>query len=169
MSYVTGNTIRTLRIKHGITQKELAEKLNVSDKTISKWETEKGLPDISIVEELAKALHVSLTELFTGDLKTNENVSGNIKRIQFYVCPICGNIITAVGEVNFSCCGITLLKQEAETAEEEHSLFVETVDNEFYYFYRPRCNIGNKRHIMPFTHRMFHHNRKDLKKDEKSC
>ena len=86
MSYVTGNTIRTLRIKHGITQKELAEKLNVSDKTISKWETEKGLPDISIVEELAKALHVSLTELFTGDLKTNENVSGNIKRIQFYVC-----------------------------------------------------------------------------------
>ena len=58
MSYVTGNTIRTLRIKHGITQKELAEKLNVSDKTISKWETEKGLPDISIVEELAKALHV---------------------------------------------------------------------------------------------------------------
>ena len=64
MSYVTGNTIRTLRIKHGITQKELAEKLNVSDKTISKWETEKGLPDISIVEELAKALHVSLTELF---------------------------------------------------------------------------------------------------------
>lgn len=102
MSYVTGNTIRTLRIKHGITQKELAEKLNVSDKTISKWETEKGLPDISIVEELAKALHVSLTELFTGDLKTNENVSGNIKRIQFYVCPICGNIITAVGEGNFS-------------------------------------------------------------------
>lgn len=131
MSYVTGNTIRTLRIKHGITQKELAEKLNVSDKTISKWEAEKGLPDISIVEELAKALHVSLTELFTGDLKTNENVSGNIKRIQFYVCPICGNIITAVGEGNFSCCGITLLKQEAETAEEEHSLFVETVDNEF--------------------------------------
>ena len=103
----------------------------MSDKTISKWETEKGLPDISIVEELAKALHVSLTELFTGDLKTNENVSGNIKRIQFYVCPICGNIITAVGEGNFSCCGITLLKQEAETAEEEHSLFVETVDNEF--------------------------------------
>lgn len=40
MSYVTGNTIRTLRIKHGITQKKLAEKLNVSDKTISKWETE---------------------------------------------------------------------------------------------------------------------------------
>ena len=156
MSYVTGNTIRTLRIKHGITQKELAEKLNVSDKTISKWETEKGLPDISIVEELAKALHVSLTELFTGDLKTNENVSGNIKRIQFYVCPICGNIITAVGEGNFSCCGITLLKQEAETAEEEHSLFVETVDNEFsivmkhsmskgHYVQSPylRINAGN--------------------------
>ena len=126
-----GRFIADERKRKGYTQKQLSEKLEISDKTISKWETEKGLPDISIVEELAKALHVSLTELFTGDLKTNENVSGNIKRIQFYVCPICGNIITAVGEGNFSCCGITLLKQEAETAEEEHSLFVETVDNEF--------------------------------------
>ena len=59
MSYVTGNTIKTLREKHRITQKALAEKINVSDKTISKWETNKGLPDIGIVEELAKALGVS--------------------------------------------------------------------------------------------------------------
>ena len=154
MSYVTGNTIRTLRIKHGITQKELAEKLNVSDKTISKWETEKGLPDISIVEELAKALHVSLTELFTGDLKTNENVSGNIKRIQFYVCPICGNIITAVGEGNFSCCGITLLKQEAETAEEEHSLFVETVDNEFSIVMKHSMSKGIMYLLLPMSHQV---------------
>lgn len=108
MSYVTGNTIKTLREKHGITQKALAEKINVSDKTISKWETNKGLPDIGIVEELAKALGVSLTELLTGDLKTNENTAGNMKKTQFYVCPICGNIITAVGEGDFSCCGIRL-------------------------------------------------------------
>lgn len=86
MSYVTGNTIRTLREKNGITQKELAEIISVSDKTISKWETNKGLPDIGIIEELAKALRVSLSELFTGDLKTNENVSGNMKKIQFVNC-----------------------------------------------------------------------------------
>ena len=131
MSYVTGKTIKTLREKHGITQKALAEKINVSDKTISKWETNKGLPDIGIVEELAKALGVSLTELLTGDLKTNENTSGNMKKIQFYICPICGNIITAVGEGEFSCCGIRLPKQEAEVAEADHALMVETIDNEF--------------------------------------
>lgn len=80
MSYVTGNTIKTLREKNGITQKELAEMIRVSDKTISKWETNKGLPDIGIIEELSKALRVSLSELLTGDLKTNENMSGNIKK-----------------------------------------------------------------------------------------
>lgn len=131
MSYVTGNTIRALREKNGITQKELAELIHVSDKTVSKWETNKGLPDVGIIEELAKALRVSLPELFTGDLKTNENVSGNMKKIQFYVCPICGNVITAVGEGHFSCCGITLPKQEAEPADEEHAVFIETIDDEY--------------------------------------
>ena len=132
MSYITGNTIRTLREKQGMTQKELAEIIRVSDKTVSKWETNKGLPDIGIVEELAKALRVSLAELFTGDLKTNENVSGNMKKIQFYVCPICGNVITAVGEGQFSCCGITLPKQEPESIDEEHSVFVETIEDEYF-------------------------------------
>lgn len=81
MSYITGNTIRVLREKNNLTQKELAKIISVSDKTISKWETNKGLPDIGIIEELANALRVSLSELFTGDLKTNENVSGNMKKI----------------------------------------------------------------------------------------
>ena len=131
MSYITRNTIRTLREKEGITQKELAEIIGISDKTVSKWETNKGLPDIGIIVELSKALRVSLAELFTGDLKTNENVSGNMKKVQFYVCPICGNVITAVGEGNFSCCGITLPKQESESIDEEHSVFIETIDNEY--------------------------------------
>ena len=131
MSYITGDTIRTLREQEGITQKELAEIICVSDKTVSKWETNKGLPDIGIIEELAKALRVSLAELFTGDLKINENVSGNMKKIQFYVCPICGNVITAVGEGHFSCCGITLPKQESESIDEEHSVFIETIDDEY--------------------------------------
>ena len=131
MSYVTGNIIKTLREKNGITQKELAKIVGVSDKTVSKWETNRGLPDIGIIEELAKALRVSLSELLTGDLKTNENMSGNIKKIQFYVCPICGNIIMAVGEGYFSCCGITLPKQEPELMDEAHSVLVETIDNEY--------------------------------------
>lgn len=73
MSYVTGSTIKQLREKRKITQKELAEQISVSDKAVSKWETGKGLPDISILEELSKALGVSVSELLTGDLKENEN------------------------------------------------------------------------------------------------
>lgn len=131
MSYVTGNTIKKLREKRGLTQKELAELINVSDKAVSKWETNRGLPDISIIEDLSKALGVSVTELLTGDLKTNENVSGNMKKVQFYICPVCGNIITAMGEGSFSCCGVALLKQEAEAMDEDHLVTVETIDNEY--------------------------------------
>ena len=148
MSYIAGNTIRTLREKNGITQKELAEIIGVSDKTISKWETNKGLPDIGIIEELAKALRVSLPELFTGDLKTNENVSGNMKKIQFYVCPICGNVITAVGEGHFSCCGITLPKQESESMNGEHSVFIETIDDEYSI---TMLHPMNKEHYVSFV------------------
>lgn len=131
MSYVTGNTIKKLRESNGMTQKELAERINVSDKTISKWETNKGLPDIGIVEDLSKALRVSLSELLTGDLKTNENISGNMKKVNFYICPICGNTIMAVGEGHFSCCGLVLPKQEPESMDEVHSIVTETIDNEY--------------------------------------
>ena len=72
MNYVTGYTIRRLREKKGITQKQLADMLAVSDKTVSKWETGKGLPDIGIIKELAEALQVSIAELLTGDVVKNE-------------------------------------------------------------------------------------------------
>lgn len=132
MNYVTGETIKNLREKKRITQKELADMINVSDKTISKWETQKGLPDISIIEELSRALGVSIAELLTGELKIIDNQSGNMKKIHFYVCPICGNIITSVGQGSFSCCGITLPEQEAEKGDEIHEVSIETIDNEYY-------------------------------------
>ena len=132
MSYVTGKTIKELREKRNITERELAEIISVSDKTVSKWETGKGLPDIAIIEDLAKALGTSITELFTGDLKDNENQSANMKKVHFYVCPICGNIITSVGQGTFSCCGITLLDHEAEKCDESHMIQLETVDDEYH-------------------------------------
>ncbi|MCF2555468.1 helix-turn-helix domain-containing protein [Faecalicatena contorta] len=132
MSYVTGKTIKELREKQKLTQKELADKINVSDKTVSKWETDKGLPDIAIIEDLARALGTSIAELLTGDLRENENVSANMKKTHFYVCPVCGNVVTSVGQGSFSCCGITLLEQEPETCEEGHKLHLETVDNEYH-------------------------------------
>ena len=131
MGYVTGNTIKELREKKKYTQQELAERLKISDKAVSKWETNRGLPDIGIIEDLAKVLGVSIAELLTGDCRENENSAGNMKRTHFYVCPICGNIITSVGCGAVTCCGVLLPEQEPEKVEEGHQLVVETVDNEY--------------------------------------
>ncbi len=147
MSYVTGKAIKELREKRQITQKELAEQIGVSDKTISKWETNRGLPDIGIMEELARALGVSIAELLTGDLRENENPSGNMKKVHFYVCPVCGNIITSVGKGTFSCCGVTLPEAEAEKCDEEHCLNVQTIDNEYYVTMQ---HPMNKTHYISF-------------------
>ena len=131
-SYVTGNTIKTLREKKGYTQKQLAELLSVSDKAVSKWETQKGLPDISLLESIAKTLGISISELLSGECVINKNRSGNMLRTNFYVCPVCGNIIHAIGEGVFSCCGITLPIQETEEQDEVHFFCVERMENEYY-------------------------------------
>ena len=132
MSYVTGALIRTLREKKGYTQRELAEKLQVSDKTVSKWETDRGLPDIGIIGELASALGVSLAELLTGELAENMNRAGNMKKVVFYLCPVCGNIIQATGNGAYSCCGIQLPALEAESSAPGHEIQVESADGELY-------------------------------------
>ena len=69
--YVTGNTIKQLREQKKMTQAELADKIDVSSKTVSKWETAKGLPDISLLEPLSAALGVSVMELMKGDAVIN--------------------------------------------------------------------------------------------------
>lgn len=130
--YVTGNTIKTLREKRGYTQKQLAELLCVSDKTVSKWETQRGFPDVSLLEPLAKHLGVSVLELLSGECITNQNRAGNMLRTKFYVCPVCGNLIHATGAGVFSCCGITLPAQEAEEPDESHAMQVEFIENDYY-------------------------------------
>ena len=131
-NYVTANTIKQLRETKGLTQNELAEILNVSDKTVSKWETAKGLPDITLIEPLAKALNVSVLELMSGNTVTNKNISANILRSKFYVCPICGNIIRTVGDTVISCCGITLPQLVAEESDSNHTLNFEKVEDEIF-------------------------------------
>ena len=130
MNYITGETIKKLREKKHLTQLQLAEKLMVSDKTVSKWETGRGLPDISILPQLAAALSVTVPELLTGDVAENRNVSANMKRSHFYVCPICGNVIHAMGEGAFSCCGVRLPALEGEAPDDEHAIQVEDVEDE---------------------------------------
>jgi len=129
-TYVTGSAIRLLRERCGLTQTELAERIAVSNKTISKWETAKGLPDSSLIQPLAQALGVSVIELMNGEYIVNRNASANLLRARFYVCPICGNIIHSTGEAVISCCGVLLPALEAEAAEDDHGFRIEAVEDE---------------------------------------
>lgn len=129
-TYITSKTIKKLREAKGLTQTELAEKIGVSSKAVSKWETSKGLPDISLIEPLSSALGVSVVELMSGDTVINKNTSSNILFTKFYVCPVCGNIIHTTGEALISCCGITLAPLEAEEPDEEHEITIEPVEDE---------------------------------------
>ena len=130
--YVTGATIKQLREQRHITQAELAERIGVSSKTVSKWETAKGLPDVSLLEPLAQVLGISVIELMRGESVINRNVSANMLRSKFYVCPVCGNVIHSIGDALISCCGITLPPLEAEEADEAHAVTVERVEDEFF-------------------------------------
>ena len=130
--YVTGAIIKELREKYQFTQTELAEKLNVSDKTVSKWETAKGYPYISLLEPIAKTFGISVTELISGNAINNVNVSANMMRSKFYVCPVCGNIIHSMGEAVIQCHGIILTPCQAEETDENHKIFIERVEDEYY-------------------------------------
>lgn len=129
-TYITGATIKKLREAKGSTQLQIAEKIGVTGKAVSKWETAKGLPDITLVEPLAKVLGVSVMELMSGDTVKNQNTSANILRSKFYACPVCGNIIRTTGDAVISCCGISLPPLEAEKIDEAHQITIEKVEDE---------------------------------------
>lgn len=131
-TYVTGSTIKQLREKRNITQGTLAERIGVSSKTISKWETAKGLPDISLLQPLAQALGISVIELMNGEHIINRNVSANMLRCKFHICPICGNVIHSLGNAVVSCCGITLPALEAEETDDDHAITIENVEDEHF-------------------------------------
>lgn len=129
--YVTGDVIRALREKKGLTQEELAQRIFVSGKAVSKWETGKGYPDISLLEPLAAALGISVIELLSGQHVRNRNRAANMARGKWYVCPVCGNVLWAAGEAVVSCCGITLPPLEPEAGDEEHGIEVRRVEDEY--------------------------------------
>ena len=131
-TYVTGSTIKQLRETRNLTQAELAKRIGISSKTVSKWETAKGLPDISLLQPLAQALGISVIELMNGEHITNKNISANMLRGKFYVCPVCGNLIHSAGNTLVSCCGITLPPLEAEEADNDHGISIENVEDEHF-------------------------------------
>lgn len=130
--YVTGAVIKELRQKSNMTQAQLADRLGVSDKTVSKWETGKGYPDITLLELIAEAFRVSVAELLSGSPVQNANVSANMLRSQFYVCPICGNVIHSIGEAAITCHGVLLQPEMAEESDEQHKIFIEKAEDEYY-------------------------------------
>ena len=129
--YITGAVIRELREKKHLTQAELAEKLNVSDKTVSKWETGKGYPDITLLEPIAGVFSVSVAELISGNVASNRNPAADMLRTEFYVCPVCGNVITGTGRAAISCHGVQLIPAEAEEAGGAHTAAVERVEDKY--------------------------------------
>lgn len=130
-NYITAATIKMLREKSKMTQEQLADIISVSAKTVSKWETGRGLPDITLLEPLASALKISVAELLTGNCVENTNKSGNMLKTRFYVCPVCGNIIYSTGETHISCCGITLPALEPEN-DEDNLMNIERVEDEYF-------------------------------------
>lgn len=145
--YVTGATIRELRERKHMTQAQLAETIDVSPKTVSKWETAKGLPDISLLDSLAAALDVSIMELMSGNTVINRNISANMLRSKIYVCPVCGNIIHTMGETVTSCCGVTLPPLEAEDADDAHPITIEQVEDEQFVTVQHEMS---KKHFISF-------------------
>ena len=130
--YITGAIIKRLREEKNMTQAELAELIGVSDKTISKWETGRGLPDITLIEPIANTMNISTIELLSGNNIINNNRAFNILCSKIYVCPVCGNVIVSTGEAVISCCGIVLPVLEPESAGEKHLMRCELVEDEYY-------------------------------------
>ncbi|SCP96894.1 helix-turn-helix domain-containing protein [Anaerobium acetethylicum] len=140
----TGDLISKIRKEKKMTQKQLAEQLNVSDKAVSKWERGLGCPDVVLLNELADLLGINVKELLSGDLNLNDMDGGNMKKTKFYACPNCGNMIASTGEVSLSCCGKNLRELEPKKMQEEdHELTVETVDNEYYVHLKHDMHKGH--------------------------
>ena len=127
-----GNLIYQLRKEKNMTQLQLAEKLGISDKAVSKWERGLGSPDLSLMPGLSEILGVDLEKLLTGEMPPKKTVNGNMKKMLFYVCPDCGNMITAMADANISCCGKIMDAIKPQKSDERHKLNVEIIETDYY-------------------------------------
>lgn len=115
----TGKLIKEIRLKKGLTQKQLANAVNVTDKAICKWENGHGCPDITLLGQLSKALEIDIQSILQGELNVNRKVGGNMNRLKFYRCPTCGNLVTSIKNIEISCCGNKLSPVSAMTSQDE--------------------------------------------------
>ncbi len=128
----TGNLIATLRREQGLTQKEVAEKLGISPKTVSKWERGHGFPDVSLLSDLSGIFGVDIKKLLAGEMPKVKAEVGNVRKTGFYVCEQCGNIVTAMGSAEILCCGRKLSRLSSSFPDSDHQLQFDTVEDEYY-------------------------------------
>ena len=153
-----GTLLTQLRRERNMTQLQLAEKLHVSPQAVSKWETGNGCPDVGLLPELSEIFGVSMPQLLRGDLMPNAPEAGNMRRLKFYVCPGCGNILTAAGDGELHCCGRKLEALEEKPVDEEHAVKIETVEDEWYvtfdhpmekgHYFRFAAFVGTERMLL---------------------
>lgn len=127
-----GSLICRLQKEQQLTQRQLAERLCVSDKAVSKWERGLGCPDVSLLPDLARLLGIQLEGLLSGHLDSKEPLGGNMKNLNFYICPNCGNVVTAMAEAAVSCCGKNLPALTPQKAPEEERLQVERIEEDYF-------------------------------------
>ena len=128
----TGALIRRLRKEHNMTQLQLAQKLNISDKAVSKWERGLGSPDVSLLSELSEIFCVDISNILSGELKKSDPKTADMKKMKFFICPHCGNLITSFVSPYVSCCGRTLSEIIPVKAPEEEKLTVEIIENDYF-------------------------------------
>ncbi|HNU80494.1 MAG TPA: helix-turn-helix domain-containing protein [Bacillota bacterium] len=142
-----GKLIFGLRKEKGMTQKQLADAMNISDKAISKWERGLGCPDVSLLRELSEVLNVNIEKILLGDLEPNNADGGNMRKLKFYTCPNCGNTLTSTGESDVSCCGRKLAPLIPKPAEGIHKLTVEEIEEDYYVTFKHEMS---KKHYISF-------------------
>jgi DNA-binding XRE family transcriptional regulator len=131
-----------------MTQKQVANRMNISDKTISKWERGLGCPDVSLLRDLSDLFEVNIEKILDGKLESNGNESGNLRRMKFFVCPICGNVICNTGNADISCCGRKISPLPAKPADEVHRATIEHSDGEYYITFQHEMS---KTHYLSFV------------------
>lgn len=128
----TGSLIRSLRIKKGLTQKELAHMICVTDKAVCKWEKGRGCPNITLISQLSKVLGVDIQSILQGYLDKNKKIGENMNHLKFYKCPTCGNLVTSIKSVELSCCGNKLSPVSAQTrSEPEYQPVIQEFDGQY--------------------------------------
>lgn len=128
----TGSLIRSLRIKKGLTQKELAHMICVTDKAVCKWEKGRGCPNITLISQLSKVLEVDIQSILQGYLDKNKKIGENMNHLKFYKCPTCGNLVTSIKSVELSCCGNKLSPVSAQTrSDPEYQPVIQEFDGQY--------------------------------------